>query len=295
MTRVMSLSSPGGALTANDESGVRVLAQLKGTGLPPVATQWFEGAGDGASYRGGRNLPRVIDIPIKVYAANREEVRERMSLIGNIFDIEHEVKITADLDGEAWFVMGVRTGGGDFSWDSDTDGRSFVKTVVTVQAGDPWWTREDEESRLIQPSGLGRGLIKAAPLTKLRLSTTSAFGSVTIENTGDLKAFPVWKLYAPFTGFDLVSAAGEAVSWEASRLPLVFPEGLKSNGFIVVDATAGTVVDEAGLNLYGGLDLVPRFWGLPKGSSLATVVAHDAVAPDTKIEVLWNPRRRVMF
>lgn len=294
MTRVMSLSSLGGAIELGQTTGIKALAQLRGTGLPPVSTQWFEGAGDGATFRGGRNLARVLDIPLKVYGANREAVRARLSLLGRIFALPNVVRLTVSLDGDEWFVDVVRTGGGDWTWGSDTDGSTFVKTVITAQAGDPFWQRVDSEARNVVPGGGGRGLLRAGvSLTQLQLSSSSGFGAVDFENTGDVAAPGIWTINAPFTGFTLISPTGEAITWGTGGNGALGAS--KATGFIKVDTELGTVVDETGANKYTGLAAVPRFWSIPPGASKATIVAYDPNVAVTTINVVWNARRWVMF
>lgn len=286
MARIMSIESAGGRVEAGRLSGVRLLAGLRGSGLPPVALQWFEGAGDGATLRGGRNLSRVMDLRLQVYGTGRAEVNEAMSLIGRIFALgAGPVRLRFELDGEAWYTLVARTGGGDWEWGADSDGSTFIHTTITVQAGDPYWTRELQEQRSIVPGGLGRGLIKDTTLSKLQVSTTTAFGSVDFNNTGDVPAYGIWTITAPFSGFQLVSQSGEALVWT----------GEKPTGHLVVDTELGTVTDELGANRYAGFASAPRFWAIPAGASAATVVADDAAAPGTTIRVVWNVKKWIMF
>ena len=287
MTRVLSITSGGGTIATDDGTGVRAGLGVRGFGMPPVATQWFEGAGDGATYRGARVLPRVVDLPIRIYGANRAAVWDRMSLVARIFaPLAGDVRLTARLDGEDWYINVRRTGGGDWAWDEDTDGETFLKTVITVQAGDPYWQRVNQESKQIILGGLGRGLLKTPSprLSALRVSTTAAFGSVAFSNSGDVDAFGLWRVGAPFTDFALISAAGEL---------LIF-EDAKATGWIDVNMELGTVTDETGANRYDGLASTPRFWSIPQGESEADVLVTAATSAST-ISVVWSPRKWVAF
>jgi hypothetical protein len=293
MARVLALRSLGGELTLDGSNGVQAKSKARGFGLPDVATQWFEGAGDGASFRGGRVLPRVLELTIKVYGRTPAAVRDRLALVGRIFQLRSgPVRLSCSIDGEPWFVLVRRTGGGDWDWDSDTDGKTFVKTVLTVQAGDPYWTREDEETRSVTPGGLSSGLLFGGSLSALKLSTTTAQGQVQIENTGDVDAFPVTTVFAPFTGFELTSPAGERIIWGTAGNGVA--GAAKASGFVVVNHDLGTVVDELGANRYGGLGDVPRFWAVEPGLSTATITTFGAGA-GTHIDMIWQPRREVMF
>lgn len=284
--RIVTLTSSAGTLTSG-QHGFKIGMAVRGTGLPDLSTQWFEGAGDGATFRGGRVLSRTIDLPVTITGETREIVRERISKLGNIFAFASgDVRLSFELDGDVWFTDVRRTGGGDWSWADDTDGKTFVKTVITVQAGNPFWIHDDEDSRVISLSGFGRGLIKTPTprLNKLKVSTNAGFGTVTFQNQGDIPAFPRWVIGAPFSGFSLTSQSGEVLSWT----------GLKTTGFIEIDSEKGTVVDETGANRYGGLSAVPRFWSLPQGDSIAEVIADDATSA-TQITAYWRTKRWVMF
>lgn len=285
MSRVITISSNAGSLTFGNDSGVKALIAVRGTGLPEVTTQWFEGVGDGAAYRGARVLPRVIDVPVKVVGASREVIASRMSQVARILaPASGMVRFTLQLGNFSWYLDVVRTGGGDWSWEDDTDGSSFLKTVFTLQAGDPYWTRVDESALSISLSGLGRGLIKETSLSKLQVSTTSALGSVTFHNEGDVEAFPLWNVYAPFDGFTLVSPSGETLRWV----------GTKATGHITVDSRTGTVVDELGVNRYAELDPAPRFWKIPFGETVADITIDNATEA-SRIDVLWNERKWLAF
>lgn len=284
--RTVKLTSAGGEVISG-LGGFKIGMAVRGTGLPNISTQWFEGAGDGATFRGGRVLARVIDLPVTITGANREQVRERISKIGNIFAFASgDVRMSVELDGDVWYTDVNRTGGGDWSWAEDTDGKTFVKTVITVQAGNPFWIHDDEDSRVITLSGFGRGLIKTPTprLSKLKVSTNAGFGAVTFQNTGDVPSYPRWVIGAPFTGFTLTSQTGETLAWT----------GVKTDGFIELDTELGTIVDETGANRYGGLSAVPRFWALPQGDSVAEVIAEDATSA-TQITAYWRTKRWVMF
>jgi len=286
MARALSLASSGGSFAHGDVWGIRFGKKTRGFGLPPVSTQWFEGSGDGATYRGGRVLSRVLDLEVKFYGQGRQQVWDAMSLVARIFDPRATAaRLTISLDGSRWFVDVRRTGGGEWEEGADTDGRTFLKTIITVQAGEPYWQRVDEESKPIVLGGLGRGLLKGdTSLSEMRVSTTAAFGTVTFSNSGDVDAFARWRVDAPFSGFELVSPLGESLAYE----------GAKATGFVLVDMQLGTIIDELGTNVYDGLAPTPRFWSIPPGESEAQVLVPDA-SSETKITVIWAPRKWLVF
>lgn len=287
MARTLTLTSLGGSLVLDGSGAVRARAALRGTGLPPVALQWFEGAGDGAEYRSARVLPRTIDMPVKVTGVDRAAVWAAYSALARILDPANgPATLEMSLDGVGWFVEVYRSGGGDLDWDKDTDGRTIAMTVVTLVAGDPYWRRVSEESRIVTPGGLGQGLLSGpGALSGLEVSTTTGLGTVTLTNTGDVAAFPVWRVTAPFTDFTLTSPTGQVLAYTAA----------KASGWIEVNTRLATVVDEAGANQYANLDTAPEFWTIPPGSGDATVAITDPVGGSTEVSVYWRPRKWLVF
>lgn len=287
MTRTLSMESRGGALTLDGSSGIRVGLKVRGTGLPPVSLQWYEGAGEGSSLRGGRTLARIMDIPIKVYANNRSEVDDLLQQISKIFAVQNApVTLTLNLDREVWSLQVVRTGGGDWDWGADTDGSTYLKMIVTVQTdGSPYWMRQDSTGRDLTPGGVGIGLLGAGvSLAQLRLANMEGLGTVQFENVGDVDAYPNWTLHGPFTGFSL--ARGDLVlSWTGA---------VATGERVLIDTAQGTIVDGAGANLYGGLAPAPKFWTIPEGTSTASIVLSGA-GGTSRIEVNWHPRRLAVF
>lgn len=282
--RTITLSSLGGTLQLGKE--VRLMRKVRGLGLPPIQSQWFEGAGDGASWRGTRVLARRQDFKFKVTGANRQEVWDNFSKLARIFAPEAgAVRMEFNLDGEKWYNEFRREGGGDYDWDADTDGSSFLMTVITTKAGSPYFTRTDGTSLPITLQGLGKGLIKSTSLNKLRLSTNNAFGSVNFTNPGDVKAFPEWKIEGPFDGFTFTSPTGEVLQYAGSKT---------IGHWIKVNTEFGTIVDDLGANLYGGRVGVPKFWGIPAGDSIATIAVLNATS-DSKVTALWYVKKWILF
>lgn len=288
MARVLDLASRGGALTLGPQSGVRAGLKVRGLGMPGVELQWFNGAGEGSQFRGGRPLPRVFDFPAKITGKDRNEVLERFSLLARILLVENApVTLSVDLDGEAWRAQVVRTGGGDYTMGDDTDGSTWLRTTWTVQTdGSPYWERVDSEARIITPGGLGIPLLgPGQSLAQLRMSNTEGSGEVQFTNTGDVEAWPTWRFLPPFSGFLLVRD-GLTLEWNQPTT--------KTTGYIDVDSVNGTVKDETGANRYDGLDPAPKFFSIPRGTTKADVILA-AASGATRVNVNWHPRKAVLF
>lgn len=300
--RSISIASAGGSLNLDGSEGYRAKLAVRGTGMVGVSVQWAEGAGDGKSFRGGKTLGRQFDLPVKIYAdpsnwEDRDLVRARYAKLAQVLSLDNApVRVTIDLDadgaGDAWWADMVRVGGGDFSWETDTDGRSYIKVVFTLESGDPYWTSEDQESKVIEPVGVGLGILgPGISLVQLRVGSTSGFGETTIMNTGDVSAYPIWTFEAPFSGFAIVSEYGEILTWDSVEAGI---GASKATGYIRVNTQDGTVVDELGANQYTGLGERPQFWAVRPGQTDASATMDDAGA-GTRATVVWNRRREVLF
>lgn len=263
--------------------GTRALAALMGVtgaGLPPVATQWFEGAGDGASYRGERVLARDIDLPISATTADRAEMRALTSRISKMLSGPMVLRFVED-DGSSWTLDVRRVGGGNLALGLDTDAETWLSTVVTLRAGDPFWT-SSETTRHETIASSGRGLLfGATSLSALRVSPSQTLGEVVMENLGDAYAYPVWTIHGPGQNFTATSATGESFQlWSI----------LAAGDTITIDTRRATVTDQLGISRYFELAPAPQLWRIPPGITTADVSMTNTTSA-SRIVAEWRARR----
>jgi Phage tail protein len=257
--------------------GVQALAGLNGLGLPAVSQQWIEGAGDGATYRGSRVLSRDIDIVLDVRARDREGLLQYVSRLSKMLSGEFTLVV---LDGPVrWTSKAVRVGGGDYTYGVDTTGERDWQTVVTVRCGDPYFTSSETSLKTITSGGTGTSFL--SNLVGMPVSSSQAIGEITLENTGDARAYPTWRVYGPGHDFKAISPTGETLWWQGTLL---------AGESLIVDTLKGTVVDQAGVNRYDGLAAAPRFWSVPPGTTTVTAELLG-VTTESRIECSWRPRR----
>lgn len=266
------------------KKGIEALSGIVGFGFPEQSNRWFEGAGDGATWRGSRQGRRSIDLPIIVEGENRNEVLQGLSDLARVLDPKSgPARLYFALpDGELWFVDVVREGGGDWARNTkDSDNRTFARFILTLVAGDPYWTRELAEDFAVRQDDSGRGLLPG--LAKLELSDAGAFGINEVENIGDAEAWPITYAKGPFTRLTMTGPNGEVLDWWGNA---------DANTRLTFNAKDGTVYDQDGENRYDGFaeDPVPLFWSVAPGTSFVTVQAYD-VDNTTEIVTTWQPRR----
>ena len=198
------------------DRGMQALAGMTGQGLPPVSAQWFEGAGDGATWRGSRVLSRDVDLPLLFEADDADQVQGLLSTLAQVLDPRTgQARLTLTRAGQSWWTDVVRVGGGTWtSGGSETDGQTWVATLITLRSGDPFWTRDDAESFEVRVTSAGRGLLPK--LSRLRLTSSQAMGTRTVENDGDAVAYPRWVATGPGSNFTAIGARGEVLRWEGT-------------------------------------------------------------------------------
>lgn len=253
------------ALLDNDE-GAQALPGLTGAGLPPVDVQWLEGAGNGAIFRGQRVLPRDLDIPIHIEAADRDSLRTQVREFSKALAGEVTIRLIDDNETDSWYVKAHRTGGGDFVYGTDTEGITFVKTVVTLRAGQPFWIKDETVTQQQDNPDIGP--------------------TMTVTNPGSAPTYPVWEIHGPGRDLRIISPDGEMLQYE---------DFFDKYTILTIDTSKGTVVDQVGANRYAGMGAAPHMFDLgPDGteitvsldqSSAEYIAARDAV----RTNLVTNP------
>lgn len=225
------------ALLSSPE-GAQALAGLTGMGLPPVDVQWAVGAGDGARYRGKRVLPRDIDLPLFLQAASRQGLKALLRKLSLALAGECTLRMI-EPDGTSWFTKVHRVGGGEYTYGVDTIGTSDMTIVVTLRAGDPFWTSER--------TSLGT------------FSTFDGTGLATgdVVNPGTVAVYPTWRIDGP----------GERLSVTGSGTSLLWDGYLLEDEYVTVDGRTGQITDHRGESRYHEMASTPSLPPFTPGDS----------------------------
>lgn len=257
--------------------GYQALAGLTGLGLPPVTVQWAEGAGDGAQYRSRRVRSRDIDIPLDFVGIDRNELKTLLSRLAKVLSAEATLVIE-EPDGTEWYAKVARTGGGGIVYGEDTTGQSDLQMVLTLRAGDPYFTSVEVNSVGVQSTTSGPFLTNMVELT---VSPSQAAGQVVVENTGDAEAYPIWTVTGPGNTFKAISPTGETLRWNGTLL---------AGETLTLDTRTGTVIDGTSANRYADLASAPRFWTLPPGVTYSEASLLGTTSA-SKITCAWRTRK----
>ena len=239
------------------EEGFQVLSGATGFGLPKKESRWFEGAGDGATYRGERTLARDMDLPFLIEGGDRAGLKrqtKRLSLaLSGPFDLEWIE------DGIKWVLRDCRhVSGGDFMYGADTVGERDLFVIVTIRAGQPYWERDTGQSMTCTP------------------------GVVSVNDVGTAPTPPVWTITGPCTKFTVTSPEGRKLGWTGNLI---------TASTLTIDTFTGLTTKTGGGNGYSELDDAPKFWYFP-GGPFEFYLEFTGLG---SVKVDWTPRSRMVI
>lgn len=253
-----------------------------GFGIPPAEVRIESSAGDGGVFRHAKRGVRVIDLPVTVLGTDRDDVQTKLRRLGkltqnNFGPLTLEARYT---DGITLQMELYYTGGAESQW-GENAGNTWAKWVLSLQAPQPFWQSTTIEQFTVTRGNTGRGLLPQ--LSKLRISSSQALGTVLINNTGDVPMFPTYRVIGPITDF-AVSSNGSSFG---------FNEVLEAGEIIYINTATGEVYDQADANRYDILNPAPKLFKIPVGESSITISGTD-VTDDTQVDVYYAKRYEVV-
>lgn len=275
----------GRTIGLSDESeGRRVLQGVLGLDAAPVVL-WADDSPslDGGIYRGGKAAPRDVTIPLALLAADRAALVARKRELVRALSPRSGPGVleVAEPDGTRRRLTQVRyVSGAEGSEAPDAAGLWWQRYVVMLRAFDPWWyAADDVTATWRQP---GSGLFLGDPFLPFTLLADQSLGEITVDNVGDVEAFPRWRVEGPAT--QIVLERGDGATLDLTHT-------LTSGQWVEVDTRPGvlTVVDDGGANLWPGLSAGSALWSLPPGESQVTLTVAGA-DPSTRVRLAYSPR-----
>lgn len=254
-----------------------------GWGMAPVANSWFEGAGDGAFLRGTRRTVRELVIPVAAFGGTprlvEAAIRKMVQVVRNPF------RVYIDLDnGETFWIDAVYESGLEGAYTATPD--QWNDMQVVLHCPDPYWTSDQSQSFTIAPIPAASPFLD--PLAALNVASSSAFGTVSVTNKGDVASRPTLTIHGPGTNPTfLVNGVGFVLEKELTNTDIVTVE-FRDGGW--------TIEDQLGNNLYAELDTspVPVFPELPPGISVVTATMAST-GVESFIKGIYPERREVVY
>jgi len=277
-----TLEGANGDVITFDNETYLLTVGISGFGIPPTNVRIEESAGDGGIFRQSKRLPRDVDLPMTIFGSSRADVEAKLRRLGKILqDGQGAPKLRASYtDGTSLFLSVHYVGGGETIIDNDNAGLTWCRWVISLRAPNPFWLSGLSEQFSISTGSTGRGLLPL--LTKLRVSSSSTLGVVTVVNAGDVNAFPIWRITGPVQ--NLTIGNGQELFGFAN----VF-----SGEVITVNTENGSVTNADGENLYARLSAAPKLFSLPPGTTGLSVLGTDTDL-DFNVLLTYSPRYEVV-
>lgn len=270
--------------------GFELTTGLRGTGIAPALVRIQASAGDGGTWRSTRRTTREFDLPIFVSGVDRVEVENRLRRLAQALSDRVGTPYLRAVysDGTGPFDIEVHyTGGGETVFGEEAS-QTYCRWAVTLQAPDPYWTSVDSESFFLGASPDIRGLLPR--LSNLPVKSSQVIGEFTVDNAGDVDAFPVWTFRGPMESVTVTAPDGQSFS---------FVDEILDSETITIDTYRGTVIDQDGVNRYGSLGVSPKLFPIAPGRSTVNVQA-EGTSPGVEgvgasfISCSYKPRREVI-
>jgi len=255
---------------------------IAGFGIPATEVRIAPSANDGGIWRYTKRGVRDVDLPITVLGTDRDDVQNKLRRLARLTqDKKGPTQLRANYsDGDSLRLELHYTGGAESQWGED-EGLTWATWVMSFQAPMPFWESNNGQSFSLTSGVTGRGLLPQ--LSKLRVSSSNALGTVTVQSDADVDVFPIWTITGPITDF---TATSGSLSWGIL--------GVVDQGeTITVDTEAGTVKDQDGNNRYSSLAPAPTLFAFPPGETIISVTGSD-VTDDTIVRCDYSLRFEVV-
>lgn len=231
-----------------------------GFGIPPAQVRIENSAGDGGVFRHSKRGVRDVDLPITVLGTDRNDVQTKLRRLSRLLqDTSGPTKIKATYSsGESLTLDAHYVGGAESQWGTDA-GLVWNKWVLSFQCPNPYWESDALEEFRVTTGNTGRGLLPQ--LSKLKVTSSQVYGVITVDNSGDVPAYPVWFVRGPIS--DVVISNGTQ--------SFSFTESIEDGETITVNTATGEVTDDLGTNRYSILGPAPKLFRIDPGVSSISV------------------------
>lgn len=242
-----------------------------GFGIPPAQVRIENSAADGGVFRHSKRGVRDVDLPITVLGTSRNDVQTKLRRLSRLLqDTSGPTKIKASYSGGETLTLDAHyVGGAESQWGTDA-GLVWNKWVLSFQCPNPYWQSDALEEFSVTTGNTGRGLLPQ--LSKLKVASSQVFGVITVDNQGDVPAYPVWFIRGPIEDV-IISNGTQSFSFIEPVLP---------GETITVNTATGSVTDDLGTNRYSILGPAPKLFRIDPGVSSISV---DGVAATLAAEV----------
>lgn len=258
---------------------------VNGLGRPPIVSRLDQSSADGGVFRFSRRGIREIDLPVLVVASDRASLEVKLRRLQRILDNSTGVGTTIRASystGESWSIVGHYVNGAE-SQSGDNGNSLFQRWVLVFQCPQPFWVRDQAITYIAATTASGRGLFNPNDLVNMKVAASQVLGAISVSNPGDVAAPPKFVITGP----------ADSASFSLGSLAFTYNARIDAGVTITIDTTAGTVVDDSGINKYANLSAAPKFFQVPAGASTINMNAVNATSA-TSLQMTFQPRKEVV-
>lgn len=246
-----------------------VLRGMKGRFMPPISFLEEKVPFQyGSRLRQTRIEPRDIDIPIYIEAESdmmlRKKVRETLSVLNPMIG-DGKLRVVSP-DGSQREIYCRYSTGIEGAEDRDTKGNTWMIVILVFRAFDPFWYDTTTHVQTFQTGEPATFF----PFFPLRLTSSTVFADITIDNSGDVETWPEWIVAGPGTDIVLRNlTTGEMLHLQTS---------LGEGETITIDTKPGKKTIKKGdrTNLFATQKEGSSLWSLQAGKNNIRIEMSNA-------------------
>ncbi|POH63961.1 hypothetical protein C3B59_10480 [Cryobacterium zongtaii] len=242
--------------------------RTSGLGVSEKLPRFARGTGAGTSYQGMRTGSRTADLNVIVCGTSRAATEEAFRRLVSIMLPRKGrplPKLVAEYPtGEALELPFVYRSG--LEVDRTASLPVAADFLVSIECPAPYWTAREALQFVVSN---GAGAVGLLPhLAELPVGSSTAVGSITVENPGDVESDIAWTITGP----------GGPIPISVDGVGFVFETPLVTGEVVTIRRTALgiEVLDQSGANRYTDLGYAPKFPRLPEGTSRVDISMQDA-------------------
>jgi phage-related protein len=260
-----------------------VLNGMNGRFMPPIAfTEEEMPFLHGSRLRNIKVKPRDVDIPIHLKDASEIEIRNMIRTCLRLFNPlkgDGKIRVLAP-DGSQRELNCRYLQGLEGKEDKDSKGLAWMNFVLVFHAFDPFWY---DSSTQVQTFKINESPGSFFPILPLRLASSTVFADITINNTGDVEAWPEWIIMGPGDGIVLSNlSTGESTGLNLSI-------GIGETVTINTRPLQKTITKDDGTNLFYTMTDNSSLWALQEGNNSIQIEMANATT-DSSIQLTYKNR-----
>ncbi|MEV0472322.1 phage tail domain-containing protein [Streptomyces prunicolor] len=263
---------------------------VSGLDLPPFDLHTDDSPNlDGSMFRGARAVARQVLLPVFVYGIDRRTLRDFKRKLANALNPKagYCVLTFVEQDGIPRRLQCYYTGGMEGNESADTAGFSWISYGIQLNAVSPWFY-SDTQQAASWSFGTAQPFL-GNPFFPVRLDDgTPSSSTLTVDNPGDIEAWPVWSITGPLKEFEFTGPDGTRFGIPAQAGGA---DCLQSGRTLTIDCRPGykTVKDDQGTNYFPLMSSNPSLWSVPSGTStFQTDLVSGSGTPTVKMAL--DPR-----